>query len=104
MVYCSVFLYRVPKRKAEAFIQALKPIMKLFLDSGALSQELLKPKEMEGRFGSMSLPLAIGMSQDEDLWGEIARFKDASDMIDVLSAVSANPHLEHLHSMFDFLI
>jgi len=104
MVYCSVFLYRVPKRKAEAFIQALKPIMKLFLDSGALSEELLQPKEMEGRFGSMSLPPAIGMSQDEDLWVEIARFKDASHMIDVHSAVSKNPHLEKLHSRFDLLI
>ncbi|HMB67429.1 MAG TPA: DUF1428 family protein [Candidatus Bathyarchaeia archaeon] len=104
MDYCSVFLYRVPKRKAEAFIQALKPIMKLFLDSGALSEELLQPKEMEGKFGSMSLPPAIGMSQDEDLWVEIARFKDASHMRDVHSAVSKNPHLEKLHSRFDLLI
>ena len=104
MVYCSVFLYRVPKRKAEAFIQALKPIMKLFLDSGALSEELLQPKEMEGKFGSMSLPPAIGMAQDEDLWFEIARFKAASHMRDVHSAVSKNPHLEKLHSRFDLLI
>jgi len=104
MDYCSVFLYRVPKRKAEAFIQALKPIMKLFLDSGALSEELLQPKEMEGKFGSMSLPPAIGMSQDEDLWVEIARFKDASHMRDVHSAVSKSPHLEKLHSRFDLLI
>jgi len=104
MVYCSVFLYRVPKRKAEAFTQALKPIMKLFLDSGALSEELLQPKEMEGKFGSMSLPPAIGMSQDEDLWVEIARFRDASHMKDVHSTVSKNPHLEKLHSRFDLLI
>src|SRR6058998_2853994 len=96
MVYCSVFLYRVPKEEAEAFVQALKPIMKLFLDSGALSEELLQPKEMEGKFGSMSLPPAIGMSQDEDLWVEIARFEDASHMKDVHSAVSKNPHLEKL--------
>ncbi len=34
MVYCSVFVYRVPKRKSEAFIQALRPIMKLFEEAG----------------------------------------------------------------------
>jgi hypothetical protein len=104
MVYCSVFLYRVPKRKAEAFIQALKPIMKLFLDSGALSEELLQPTEMQGKFGSMSLPPAIGMSVDEELFVEIARFKDALHMKNVHSAVAKNPHLEKLHSRFDLLI
>jgi len=52
----------------------------------------------------MSLPPAIGMSQDEELWVEIARFKDASHMKDVHSAVSKNPHLEKLHSRFDLLI
>ncbi len=104
MAYCSVFLYRVPKRKAEAFVQALKPIMKLFLDSGALSEELLQPKEMEGKFGSMSLPPAIGMSEEEDLWVEIARFKDASHMKDVHATVAKNPHLEKFHSRFDLLI
>lgn len=104
LVYCSVFLYRVPKRKAEAFTQALKPIMKLFLDSGALSEELLQPREMEGKFGSMSLPPAIGMADDEELFVEIARFTDASHMREVHSAVAKNPHLEKLHSRFDLLI
>ena len=104
MVYCSVFLYRVPKRKAEAFIQSLKPIMKLFVDSGALSEELLQPREMEGKFGSMSLPPAIGMADDEELFLEIARFKDASHMRDVHSTVAKNPHLDKLHSRFDLLI
>jgi hypothetical protein len=104
MVYCSVFLYRVPKRKAEAFVQALRPIMKLFVDSGALSEELLEPKQMEGKFGSMSLPPAIGMSADEDLWVEIARFKDASHMKDVHGMVAKNSHLDKLHSRFDLLI
>ena len=104
LVYCSVFLYRVPKRKAEAFAQALKPIMKLFLESGALSEELLQPREMEGKFGSMSLPPAIGMAYDEELFVEIARFKDASHMRDVHATVAKNPHLEKLHSRFDLLI
>ena len=104
MAYCSVFLYRVPKRKVEAFAQALKPIMKLFLDSGALSEELLQSREMEGKFGSMSLPPAIGMANDEELFVEIARFKDASHMRAVHSAVAKNPHLEKLHSRFDLLI
>jgi uncharacterized protein YbaA (DUF1428 family) len=104
MVYCSVFLYRVPKRKSEAFVQALRPIMKLFTESGALSEELLQPREMEGKFGSMSLPPAIGMAEDEDLWVEIARFKDASHMKDVHATVAKNPHLESLHSRFDLLI
>jgi len=78
--------------------------MKLFLDSGALSEELLQPSEMEGKFESMSLPPAIGMSEEEDLWVEIARFKDASHMKDVHAMVAKNPHLEKLHSRFDLLI
>ena len=104
MVYCSVFLYRVPKRKSEAFIQALRPIMKLFEEAGCLSEELLKPKDMEGKYGALSLPSKIGVGEDEDLWIEIARFKDPSHMKDVHSVVARNANLERLHSRFDLLI
>src|SRR5689334_4798195 len=78
MAYCSVFLYRVPRRKAEAFMHALKPIMKLFEDAGALSDELLRPKDMTAKFGGASLPSAVELAKDEELWIEIAKFKDAS--------------------------
>src|SRR5438094_892060 len=54
--------------------------------------------------GTMSLPPAIGMSEEENLWVEIARFKDASHMKDVHATVAKNPHLEKLHSRFDLLI
>ena len=104
MAYCSVFMYRVPKSKAEAFVQALKPIMKLFEESGALSDELLRPKDMSGKFGALSLVPAIGLADDEELWVEIARFKSVGHMKDVHSVVEKNPRLEMLHSRFDLLI
>lgn len=104
MTYCSIFLYKVPRRKAEAFVQALKPIMRLFEDSGCLSDELLSPRDMNAKFGGLSLPSAIDLSVDEELWIEIARFKDASQMKEVHSAVAKNPDLERLHSRFDLLI
>ncbi len=104
MVYCSVFLYRVPKRKSEAFVSALRPIMSLFEEAGCLSEELLKPKNMEGKYGALSLPSEIGVSQDEDLWIEIARFKNPSHMKDVHSTVAKNAKLEMLHSRFDLLL
>ena len=104
MTYCSIFLYKVPRRKAEAFVQALKPIMRLFEDSGCLSDELLSPRDMNAKFGGLSLPSAIDLSVDEELWIEIARFKDASHMKEVHSAVAKNPDLEKLHSRFDLLI
>ncbi len=104
MAYCSVFLYRVPRKKSEAFLQALKPIMKLFEESGALSEELLRPRDLSAKFGAISLPPVIGLKNDEDLWIEIARFKDAAHMKDVHAIVARNPHLEKLHSRFDLLI
>jgi len=104
MPYCSIFLYRVPRRKAEAFVQALKPIMKLFEEAGCLSEELLRPQEMAGKYGALSLPAGIGLRGDEDLWIEIARFKDPSHMKDVHGIVAKNPDLERLHSRFDLLI
>lgn len=104
MAYCSVFMYRVPKSKAEAFVQALRPIMKLFEESGALSDELLRPREMSGKFGALSLVPAIGLADDEELWVEIARFKSPGHMKDVHSVVEKNPRLEMLHSRFDLLI
>src|SRR5207245_10552456 len=104
MAYCSVFLYRVPRRKAEAFVHALKPIMKLFEDAGCLSDELLRPKDMTAKFGGASLPLAVELASDEELWIEIAKFKDASKMKDVHSHVDKNPDLEKLDSSFDIII
>ncbi len=104
MPYCSVFFYRVPKRKTEAFVQALKPIMRLFEDAGALSDELLRPKEMTAKFGGSSLPSAISLREDEELWIEIAKFKDANHMEEVHSSVAKDPDLDRLHSRFDLLI
>ena len=104
MVYCSVFLYRVPKKKSESFLQALRPIMKLFEEAGCLSEELLRPRDMSAKFGAMSLPPVMGLKEDEDLWIEIARFKDATHMKDVHVTVAKNSHLEKLHSRFDMLI
>lgn len=104
MAYCSVFLYRVPKKKAEAFAQALRPIMKLFEEAGCLSDELLRPKDLTAKFGALSLTPTIGLDDDEELWIEIARFKNAAHMKDVHAAVAKNPHLERFHSRFDLLI
>lgn len=104
MAYCSVFVYRVPREKAEAFVKALQPIMKLFEDAGALSDELLRPKDMSGKFGALSLLPAIGLGDDEELWVEIARFKSATHMKDVHAVVEKSPRLEMLHSRFDLLI
>jgi hypothetical protein len=104
MAYCSVFLYRVPRRKAEAFMHALRPIMKLFEDAGALSDELLRPKDMSAKFGGLSLPSAIELDSDEELWIEIAKFKDSSHMKEVHTLVAKNPDLDKLHSRFDLLI
>lgn len=104
LAYCSVFLYRVPRRKSEAFMHALRPIMKLFEEAGALSDELLRPKDMSAKFGGISLPSAIELGADEEVWIEIAKFKDASHMKEVHSMVAKNPDLEHLHSRFDLLI
>src|SRR5256886_17299851 len=101
MAYCSVFLYRVPRRKAEAFVHALEPIMKLFEDAGCLSDELLRPKDMTAKFGGASLPLAGELASDEELWTEISKFKDASHIKDVHSQVAKNPDLERLHSRLD---
>src|SRR2546428_13512452 len=100
MAYCSVFLYRVPRRKAEAFVHALKPIMKLFEDAGCLSDELLRPKDMTAKFVGASLPLAVELAIDEELGIEIAKFKDASHMKKDHSQVARHPDLEKLHSRF----
>ncbi len=104
MAYCSVFLYRVPKKKAESFVQALRPIMKLFEEAGCLSDELLRPKNLSAKFGALSLTPAVGLEDDEELWIEIARFKNPAHMKEVHSAVAKNPNLERLHSRFDLLI
>lgn len=78
--------------------------MKLFEDAGCLSDELLRPKDMSAKFGGLSLPDAIELETDEELWIEIARFKDTSHMKQVHSMVAKNPDLERLHSRFDLLI
>ena len=78
--------------------------MKLFEDAGCLSDELLRPKDMTAKFGGASLPLAVELASDEELWIEIAKFKDASHMKEVHSQVAKNPDLEKLHSRFDLLI
>src|SRR5438552_6969107 len=96
MAYCSVFLYRVPRRKAEAFVQALRPIMKLFEDAGCLSDELLRPKDMTAKFGGASLPSAVELASDEELWIEIARSRVAPNMKTFHPQVLRTPILEKL--------
>src|SRR5260370_37058916 len=98
MAYCSVFLYRVPRRKAEAFVHALIPIMKLFEDAGCLSDELLRPKAMTAKFGGASLSSALELSGDEELWIEIAKFKHPAHITYDHSQVAKNHELVKNHS------
>lgn len=69
-----------------------------------MSDELLRPKDMTAKFGGASLPSAVELSSDEELWIEIAKFKDVSHMKEVHSQVGKSPDLEKLHSRFDLLI
>lgn len=89
-------MYRVPRRKAEAFVHALRPIMKLFEEARALSDELLRPKDMVAKFGGNSIPKAMALADDEELWIEIAKFKDANHMEEVHSVVAKNSNLDKL--------
>src|SRR5437016_8588190 len=59
---------------------------------------------MTAKFGGASLPSAVELANDEELWIENAKFKDASHMKDVHSHEAKNPDLEKLHSRFDLLI
>src|SRR2546428_10179447 len=103
MAYCSIFLYRVPKKKAEAFVQALRPIMKLFEDAGCMGEELLKPVNISAKFGAMSIPEAVNLPEAEELWIEIARLKDASPIQHVHDVFAKNPRLDQPHSRFELL-
>ena len=78
--------------------------MKLFEEAGCLSDELLRPKDMVAKFGGNSIPTAMALSDDEDLWIEIAKFKDENHMKEVHSTVAKNSNLDKLHSRFDLLI
>src|SRR2546428_1932460 len=98
MAYCSIFLYRVPKKKAEAFVQALRPIMKLFEDAGCMGEELLKPVEMSAKFGAMSIPEAVNLPKEEEFWIEIARLQDARHMQQLHDGVGKNPRPDQLPS------
>src|SRR2546425_9814237 len=104
MAYCSIFLYRVPKKKAEAFVQALRPIMKLFEDAGCMGEELLKPVGTSAKFGAMSIPEAVNLPEGEELLIENARVRDASHKQNVHDVGAKKPRPEQLHSRFDLLI
>ncbi len=68
MAYCPVFLYRIPKGESEAFVQALRPIMRLFEESGCLSEALLRPRDMKAKYGVLSRPAEISLAEDYDLF------------------------------------
>jgi hypothetical protein len=76
----------------------------MFEAAGALSDELLRPTQLTANLGASSLPSAISLNDDEELWIEIAKFKDVKHMKEVHSIVSKNPDLDKLHSRFDLLI
>src|SRR5437867_2626463 len=74
--HAQFFVYRVPVKNHDAFLDAQKKLASIFRRNGMLASEFYQLAPGDVFKGSTSIGKAVSASSDDEVWLEVERYRD----------------------------
>src|SRR5436309_15390034 len=74
--HAQFFVYKVPVKNHDAFLDAEKKLATIFRRNGMLASEFYQLAPEDLFKGSTSIGKAVSASSDDELWIEVERYRD----------------------------
>jgi uncharacterized protein YbaA (DUF1428 family) len=100
----QLYIYRVPKENASAFLQIQKEAASLYKKYGALDDETFKPSNLEPKYGCIAFPDALNLKDDERIFFSVTRFHNKSHEDQVMAKVNSDERINDLYDRVTHLI
>lgn len=95
-MYTVIYLYRVNKEKVQPFLDINDNISDIFLENGALEDEIYQSDSLNGKNGFRGLLDLVHVTPNEQVFFGQSVFRNKSHYEEVLDHVNSNDELNPL--------
>jgi uncharacterized protein YbaA (DUF1428 family) len=96
-MYASIYFFRVPVDRLDAFLRIQREAAEIELGYGALEDATFLAANLERKYGLAGFSDVIPLRRDEVLAIEVARFRDLAHHDAVMARVDVDPRIEALY-------
>jgi uncharacterized protein YbaA (DUF1428 family) len=99
-VYTSIYLYRLLRENAEAFLQVQRDAAdiyrQIYRQCGALKEETFAPFDLNAKYGCLAFTDVLELTEGEVLFVGLSRFRDKAHHDEVMAKVDRDARIEQL--------
>jgi uncharacterized protein YbaA (DUF1428 family) len=95
-VYTSIYLYRLLRENAEAFLQVQRDAADIYRQYGALEDETFAPFDLEAKYGCLAFTDVLELTEGEVLYVGLSRFRDKAHHDEVMAKVDTDARIDQL--------
>lgn len=95
-MYTVTYLYRIDKENRKAFLETNDKLKEIFLDNGALEDEIYQADDLTGKNGCRGIVDLVEVKSDERVFFGQSVFRNQPHYEEVLERVRQNEEAEQL--------
>ncbi|MEM2921689.1 MAG: DUF1428 family protein [Candidatus Bathyarchaeia archaeon] len=96
-IYASVYIYRVPSKKVDAFLLVQKEAAAIYRSHGAIDDETFAPLDLKAKYGCASFADTLRLKEDEVVFIGMSLFRDGAHHDEVMAKVDADKRTNVLY-------
>ena len=96
-MYVSIYIYRVPRENAAAFLDVQKEAAAIYKRHGALVDETYALASLEAKYGCAAFAQALDVEKGEEVFFGLSRFRDRAHHDEVMTQVDGDERINELY-------
>jgi uncharacterized protein YbaA (DUF1428 family) len=96
-VFASIYIYRVPRENAKAFLRIQREVARIYREHGALDDETWGPVNLEAKYGCDAFESSLALAGDECVFIGLSRFRDQVHHKEVMEQADSDPRINELY-------
>ena len=103
-MFTSIYIYRVPRKNIEPFLQVQREATAIYQRYGALDDETFAPVNLEAKYGCMAFLDALEVKEHEAIFISLSRFRDRVHHDQVMTQVDSDDLIGKLYDKVTTLL